>query len=38
VVETPYVPEFVAMVKKSAADKNRKEVNPASVWQSLGLL
>lgn len=37
VIETPYDPEFVAMVKKSAADKKRKEVNPEDVWGSLGL-
>jgi len=36
VVETPYNPEFITMVKKSAADKKRKEVNPDNVWQSLG--
>ena len=37
VVELPYDPEFVAMVKKSAAAKKRKEVNPDDVWGSLGL-
>ncbi|KOS06172.1 hypothetical protein AM493_09115 [Flavobacterium akiainvivens] len=37
VIETPYDPEFVAMVKKSAASKKKKEVNPDDVWGSLGL-
>lgn len=37
VVETLYGPEFITMVKKSAVDKKRKEVNPDNVWESLGL-
>jgi len=36
VVETPYDPEFVAMVKKSA-DGKKKVVNTDDLWGSLGL-
>jgi hypothetical protein len=35
--ESPYNPEFVAMVKKAAASKNRTEINPDDIWGSLGL-
>jgi hypothetical protein len=35
--QSPYNPEFVAMVKKAAASKNRTEINPKDVWGSLGL-
>ncbi len=35
--ESPYNPEFVKMIKKSAASKKRYEVNPDDVWGSLGL-
>lgn len=37
VVETPYDPEFVAMVKESAASGEKKVVNPDNLWGSLGL-
>ena len=37
VVETPYDPDFVAMVKESAESENRKVVNPDDIWGSLGL-
>lgn len=37
VIETPYDPKFVAMVKGSAASKKNKAVNPDDVWGSLGL-
>lgn len=35
--ESPYNPEFVDMVLKSAKSKNSTEVNPKDVWGSLGL-
>ncbi|HTN22017.1 MAG TPA: DUF2683 family protein [Pelobium sp.] len=35
--ESPYNPEFVKMVKESAASKERYEVDPNDVWGSLGL-
>jgi hypothetical protein len=37
VIETPYDPEFVAMVKRSASNKKRKTIDPDNVWGSLGL-
>jgi len=37
VIDTPYDPEFVAMVKNSAAGKKRTEINPEDVWGSLKL-
>ena len=33
--KSPYSQEFVAMVKKSAASKNRTKINPENVWASL---
>jgi hypothetical protein len=33
--ETIYNTEFVAMVKKSAASKNRTKVDPKNVWAGL---
>ena len=33
--KSPYSSEFVAMVKKSAASKNRTKINPENVWASL---
>ncbi|MCP2029565.1 hypothetical protein L1276_004752 [Flavobacterium sp. HSC-32F16] len=35
--ESPYNPEFVDMVLKSAKSKNSTEINPKDVWGSLGL-
>ncbi|WP_026727737.1 DUF2683 family protein [Flavobacterium denitrificans] len=35
--ESPYNPEFVDMVLKSAKSKNSTEINPNDVWGSLGL-
>ncbi len=35
--ESPYNPEFVKMIKKSAASKERFEVDPNDIWGSLGL-
>ncbi|MFC5283400.1 DUF2683 family protein [Pedobacter alpinus] len=35
--ESPYDPEFVKMVKESAASKERFEIDPNDVWGSLGL-
>jgi hypothetical protein len=35
--KSPYDPEFVKMIKKSTASKNRTVVNPNDVWGSLGL-
>lgn len=35
--KSPYDPEFVKMIKKSAESKNRTVVNPNDVWGSLGL-
>lgn len=35
--KSPYNPEFVKMVLKSAASKNRTEIDPNDVWGSLGL-
>ena len=34
---SPYDPEFVKIVKESAASKERYEVDPNDVWGSLGL-
>ena len=34
---SPYNPEFVEMVLKSAKSKKNIEVNPNDVWGSLGL-
>jgi hypothetical protein len=33
--KSPYNPEFLAMVKKSAESKNRTRINPKNVWESL---
>jgi hypothetical protein len=33
--KSPYKPEFVKMVKKAAASKNRTRINPSNVWESL---
>lgn len=35
--KSPYNPEFVAKIKKSAASKNRTEVDTNDIWGSLGL-
>jgi uncharacterized protein YjiK len=35
--ESPYNPEFVKMVLKSAKSKKSVEINPKDVWGSLGL-
>jgi hypothetical protein len=35
--KSPYDPEFVKMVKKSAASKNRTVIDTNDVWGSLGL-
>lgn len=35
--KSPYDPEFVKMVKKSAGSKKRYTVDPKDVWGSLGL-
>lgn len=35
--KSPYNPEFVKMIKKSAASKNRTVINTKDVWGSLGL-
>jgi hypothetical protein len=35
--ESPYDPEFVAMVKKAQKSKNRTIVDPNDIWGSLGL-
>ena len=35
--ESPYDPEFVAKILKSAGSKKRTVVNPNDVWGSLGL-
>jgi len=35
--ESPYSPEFVKMIKESAASKERYEIDPNDVWGSLGL-
>jgi phosphoribosylformylglycinamidine (FGAM) synthase-like enzyme len=35
--ESPYNPDFVAMVKKAQKSKKRTVVNPNDVWGSLGL-
>jgi hypothetical protein len=35
--ESPYNPEFVDMVLKSAKSKKSTEINPNDVWGSLGL-
>ncbi len=35
--ESPYDPEFVKMVKKSAASKKRYVIDTDDVWGSLGL-
>ncbi|MDP2058824.1 MAG: hypothetical protein U1C58_00235 [Flavobacteriaceae bacterium] len=32
---SPYNPKFVAMVKKSAASKNRTRINPKKIWESI---
>ena len=37
VVESPYNPEFVKMVLKSAKSKNRTIIDPNDIWGSLGL-
>lgn len=34
-IEEPYNPEFVAMVKKAAKSKNRTRIDPSDVWASL---
>lgn len=33
--KSPYDPEFVMMVKKSAASKNRTQINPEKLWESI---
>jgi hypothetical protein len=33
--ESPYSPDFVEMIKKSAASKNRTKVNPKNVLENL---
>lgn len=35
--ESPYDPDFVSMVKESAARGDSKEIDPKDVWGSLGL-
>jgi len=35
--KSPYDPEFVKMIKKSAASKNRTVIDTNDVWGSLGL-
>ena len=35
--ESPYNPEFVAMVKKAQKSKKRTVVDPNDIWGSLGL-
>ncbi|PAM94154.1 hypothetical protein B4N84_13845 [Flavobacterium sp. IR1] len=35
--QSPYNPEFVDMVLKSAKSKKSTEINPNDVWGSLGL-
>lgn len=35
VEESPYDPEFVKMVKKAAASKNRTEIDPENLWASI---
>ena len=35
--ESPYDPEFVAMIKKAQKSKKRTIVDPNDVWGSLGL-
>lgn len=35
--KSPYNPEFVKMIKESAASKKRTVINPDDVWGSLGL-
>lgn len=35
VEKSPYDPDFVKMVKKSAASKNRTEIDPKNVWASI---
>jgi len=35
--KSPYNPDFVKMVKESAASKKKYEVDPDDVWGSLGL-
>lgn len=35
--KSPYSPEFVAAIKKSAKDKKGKEVTAETLWQDLGL-
>ncbi len=37
VEESPYDPEFVAMIKKAQKSKKRTIVDPNDVWGSLGL-
>lgn len=37
VIEMPYDPEFVVMVKESAASEKKKTINPDDLWGSLGL-
>lgn len=34
----PYNPEFVKMIKESAASKKRTIIDPEDVWGSLGLM
>jgi hypothetical protein len=35
--DSPYDPDFVSMVKESAARGDAKEIDPKDVWGSLGL-
>ncbi len=35
VEESPYDSEFVEIVKKSAASKNRTEIDPENLWASI---
>ncbi len=35
--DSPYDPDFVSMVKESAARSEYKEIDPKDLWGSLGL-
>ena len=35
--KSPYNPDFVKMVNRAEKSKNRTEIDPNNVWESLGL-